>query len=83
MHWSLTDVVGSSCSWWDSARWPRRRRPSTVDSFGKAIANRKTVDVTALGTMTYDPKTHTYSLPMFTYSYEPTLKRLVAKQQVG
>lgn len=41
------------------------------------------MDVTALGTMTYDPKTHTYSLPMFTYSYEPTLKRLVAKQQVG
>ena len=55
----------------------------TVDSFGKAIENTKTVDVTGLGTMTYDPKTHTYSLPMFTYTYDPGLKRLVAKQQIG
>jgi ABC-type branched-subunit amino acid transport system substrate-binding protein len=54
----------------------------TVDSFGKAITNSKTVDVTGLGKMTYDPKTHTYSLPMFTYVYDPQLKRLVAKQQI-
>jgi ABC-type branched-subunit amino acid transport system substrate-binding protein len=57
-------------------------RNLTIDSFGKAIANTKTVDVTGLGAMTYDPKTHTYSLPMFTYSYDPTLKRLVAKRQI-
>jgi ABC-type branched-subunit amino acid transport system substrate-binding protein len=55
----------------------------TVGSFGKAIENTKTVDVTGLGSMTYDPKTHTYSLPMFTYTYDPTLKRLVAEQQIG
>lgn len=55
----------------------------TVDSFGKAIDTTKTVNVTGLGTMTYDPKTHTYSLPMFTYTYDPGLKRLVAKQQIG
>ena len=55
----------------------------TVDSFGKAIDKTKTLKVTGLGTMTYDPKTHTYSLPMFTYSYDPTLKRLVAKQRIG
>jgi ABC-type branched-subunit amino acid transport system substrate-binding protein len=55
----------------------------TVDSFGKAITSTKTVDVTGLGTMTYDPKTHTYSLPMFTYTYDPTLKRLVSQQQIG
>jgi hypothetical protein len=55
----------------------------TVDTFGKAISNTKTVDVTGLGTMTFDPKTHTYSLPMFTYTYDPTLKRLVARQQIG
>jgi hypothetical protein len=55
----------------------------TVASFGKAIANTKTVDVTGLGTMTYDPKTHTYSLPMFEYHYDPTLKRLVAGQKIG
>ncbi len=54
----------------------------TVESFGKAIANTKSVNVTGLGTMTYDPKTHTYSLPMFTYRYDPALKRLVAKQQI-
>jgi len=55
----------------------------TVDSFGKAINSTKTIDVTGLGTMTYDPKTHTYSLPMFTYTYDPSLKRLVANQQIG
>jgi ABC-type branched-subunit amino acid transport system substrate-binding protein len=55
----------------------------TVDSFGKAIDKTKTLNVTGLGTMTYDPKTHTYSLPMFTYTYDPNLKRLVAKQQIG
>lgn len=55
----------------------------TVASFGKAIANTKTVDVTGLGTMTYDPKTHTYSLPMFEYHYDPTLNRLVAGQKIG
>jgi ABC-type branched-subunit amino acid transport system substrate-binding protein len=54
----------------------------TADSFGKAINTTKTVDVTGLGPMTYDPKTHTYSLPMFLYRYDPELKRLVAKQQI-
>jgi hypothetical protein len=54
----------------------------TVDSFGKAIKDMKTVDVTGLGTMTYDPKTHTYSLPMFTYTYDPELKRMVAGEQI-
>src|SRR3954469_565497 len=54
----------------------------TVDSFGKAIDTTKTVDVTGLGTMTYDAKTHTYSLPMFIYRYDPTLKRLVAGRQI-
>ncbi len=54
----------------------------TVDSFGKAIDKTKTVDVTGLGTMTYDPKTHTYSLPMFIYRYDPDLKRLFAEQQI-
>jgi hypothetical protein len=33
--------------------------------------------------MTFDPKTHTYSLPMFTYTYDPTLKRLVAGDQIS
>ena len=55
----------------------------TVGSFGKAIDNAKTVNVTGLGTMTYDPKTHTYSLPMFIYRYNPDLKRLVAQQQIS
>ena len=54
----------------------------TVDSFGKAIDKTKTVNVTGLGTMTYDAKTHTYSLPMFIYRYDPDLKRLVAGQQI-
>ncbi len=54
----------------------------TVESFGKAIDTTKTVDVTGLGTMTYDAKTHTYSLPMFIYRYDPVLKRLVAERQI-
>jgi ABC-type branched-subunit amino acid transport system substrate-binding protein len=54
----------------------------TADSFGKAITTTKNVDVTGLGPMTYDPKTHTYSLPMFLYRYDPELKRLVAQQQI-
>ena len=55
----------------------------TTESFGKAIDRLKTVTVTGLGTMTYQPKTHTFSLPMFIYRYDPTLKRLVAEQQVS
>jgi hypothetical protein len=55
----------------------------TVGSFGKAIDKTTPIEVTGLGKMTYDPKTHTYSLPMFTYRYDPTLKRLVAKEQIG
>jgi ABC-type branched-subunit amino acid transport system substrate-binding protein len=54
----------------------------TVDSLGKAIDTTRTVNVTGLGTMTYDPKSHTYSLPMFLYRYDPSLKRLVAEQQI-
>ena len=54
----------------------------TVDSFGKAIDKTKTVNVTGLGTMNYDAKTHTYSLPMFIYRYDADLKRLVAEQQI-
>ena len=54
----------------------------TADSFGKAINATKSVDVTGLGPMTYDAKTHTYSLPMFLYRYDPELKRLVAEQQI-
>jgi hypothetical protein len=58
-------------------------RNLTTVSFGKAIDNLKSANVTGLGTMTYDPKTHTFSLPMFIYRYDPTLKRLVAEQQIG
>jgi ABC-type branched-subunit amino acid transport system substrate-binding protein len=54
----------------------------TVDSFGKAIDQAKNVNVTGLGPMTFAPKTHTYSLPMFLYRYDPALKRLVAEQQI-
>jgi ABC-type branched-subunit amino acid transport system substrate-binding protein len=55
----------------------------TTDSFGKAIAKLKTVTVPGLGTITSQPQTHTYSLPMFIYRYDPTLKRLVAEQQIS
>ncbi len=55
----------------------------TTESFGKAIDKAKTVTIPGLGTMTYDPKTHTYSLPMFIYRYDPSLKRLVAEKQIG
>jgi ABC-type branched-subunit amino acid transport system substrate-binding protein len=55
----------------------------TAESFGKAIEKTRSITVTGLGTMTYQPKSHTYSLPMFLYKYDPGIKRLVALQQVS
>src|SRR5262249_47375950 len=55
----------------------------TVESFGKAIDNLKTLTVAGYGTMAYQPKTHTYSLPLFSFRYDPTLKRLVADQRIS
>jgi hypothetical protein len=58
------------------------KNPTTA-SFGKAIDKLGTITVTGLGTMKYEPTTHTYSLPMFLYRYDPALKRLVAGQQIS
>jgi ABC-type branched-subunit amino acid transport system substrate-binding protein len=55
----------------------------TVDSFGKAAEKLGSVTLPGLGTMAYDPKTHTFSLPMFIYRYDPSLKRLVADTQIS
>jgi ABC-type branched-subunit amino acid transport system substrate-binding protein len=55
----------------------------TVDSFGKAIDKLKTVNVAGYGTMAYQPQTHTYTLPLFTFHYDPTLHRLVADQRIS
>ena len=39
--------------------------------------------VTPVTCSSYRCVTHTYSLPMFIYRYDPDLKRLVAEQQIS
>jgi hypothetical protein len=83
MHWSLTEVVAVvvlvvGLGAVASASTPFDRRQLRQGDREQEDGGRHRVghdDVRA--------ETHTYWLPMFTYSYEPTLKRSVAKQQVG
>jgi ABC-type branched-subunit amino acid transport system substrate-binding protein len=54
----------------------------TVASFGKAPAKLGSVDIPGAGTIRYDPKTHTFAQPMFTYRYDQSLKRLVIDKEI-
>jgi ABC-type branched-subunit amino acid transport system substrate-binding protein len=55
----------------------------TVDSFGKAAGKLGSVTVPGLGTIKYDPKTHTWLQPLYTYKYDPALQQLVIDEKVG
>ena len=55
----------------------------TVAGFNKAAEKLGSVQIPGSGTITYDPKTHTFLQPMFTYKYDPTLKSLVTDQKVS
>ncbi len=55
----------------------------TVASFGKAAAKLGSVTIPGLGTIKYDPKTHTWQQPLWTYKYDPTSQGLVQDKKIG
>jgi ABC-type branched-subunit amino acid transport system substrate-binding protein len=54
----------------------------TAASFGKAPQKLGSIEIPGAGAITYDPKTHTFAQPMFTYRYDPTLHRMVLDKQI-
>jgi hypothetical protein len=54
----------------------------TVDGFGKAAAKLGSVTIPGSGTIKYDPKTHTWVQPMYTYKYDPAQKLVVIDKKV-
>jgi ABC-type branched-subunit amino acid transport system substrate-binding protein len=55
----------------------------TVAGFGKAAAKLGSVTIPGLGTIKYDPKTHTWRQPLWTYKYDPTTQQLVQDKKIG
>jgi ABC-type branched-subunit amino acid transport system substrate-binding protein len=55
----------------------------TVAGFGKAAAKLGSVTIPGSGTVKYDPKTHTWAQPMYTYKYDPATQQLVKDQKVS
>ncbi len=55
----------------------------TVAGFGKAAAKLGSVTIPGLGTIKYDPKTHTWQQPLWTYKYDPTTQQLVQDKKIG
>jgi hypothetical protein len=55
----------------------------TVASFGAAAQKLGSVEIPGSGKITYDPKTQTFLQPMYTYKYDPALKRMVIDKPVS
>jgi hypothetical protein len=55
----------------------------TVAGFGKAAEKLGTVTIPGLGTIKYDPKTHTWAQPLYTYKYDPATQQLVIDKKIG
>jgi ABC-type branched-subunit amino acid transport system substrate-binding protein len=55
----------------------------TVAGFGKAAEKLGSVTIPGLGTIKYDPKTHTWQQPLWTYKYDPTTQQLVQDKKIG
>jgi ABC-type branched-subunit amino acid transport system substrate-binding protein len=55
----------------------------TVASFGKAAEKLGSVEIPGSGKITYDPKTHTFVQPMYTYKYDAPSKNLVIDKPVS
>jgi len=55
----------------------------TVASFGAAAEKLGSVEIPGSGKIAYDPKTQTFLQPMYTYKYDPSLKRMVIDQKVS
>lgn len=54
----------------------------TVKSFGKAGNRLTSLNLPGIGDTTYDPKTHSYSLPMFIFRYDPdSVEKLVNDEE--
>src|SRR5262249_34517903 len=48
----------------------------TTASFGKAAQKAGSIDIPGYGSVSYDPKTHTFALPVFLYRFDPTTNTL-------
>ncbi len=55
----------------------------SVAGFGKAAEKLGSVTIPGLGTIKYDPKTHTWQQTLYTYKYDPTSKQLVIDKKIG
>ena len=55
----------------------------TVAGFGKAAEKLGSVTIPGLGTIKYDPKTHTWQQTLYTYKYDPTTQQLVIDKKIG
>ncbi len=55
----------------------------TVAGFGKAAEKLGSVTVPGSGTIKYDPTTHTWAQPLYTFKYDPTQQQLVKDQKLS
>jgi hypothetical protein len=55
----------------------------TVDGFGKAAEKLGSVTIPGLGKIEYDPKTHTWVQPLWTYKYDPSTQQLVQDKKIS
>jgi ABC-type branched-subunit amino acid transport system substrate-binding protein len=55
----------------------------TVAGLGKAAAKLGSVTLPGSGKVAYEPKTHTWAQPLWTFKYDPTTQQLVKDQKVG
>jgi ABC-type branched-subunit amino acid transport system substrate-binding protein len=55
----------------------------TVASFGRAAQKLGSVTIPGLGTIKYDPKTHTWVQPLWTYKYDPSTQQLVQDKKIS
>jgi ABC-type branched-subunit amino acid transport system substrate-binding protein len=55
----------------------------TVAGFGKAAEKLGSVTLPGSGTVKYDPKTHTWLQPLYTYKYDPTRAQLIIDKKIS
>ena len=60
-----------------------RGKDLTVAGFGKAAEKLGSVTIPGSGTIKYDPKTHTWAQPLWTYKYDPATQQLVQDKKIG
>jgi len=55
----------------------------TVAGFGKAAEKLGSVTLPGSGTVKYDPKTHKWLQPLYTYKYDPTRAQLIIDKKIS